>query len=135
MTTAESSIEGLNRAVARVHRSVLILLTGCAAVVLLTGAANATGETPRIYAYAATACGGLAILARPFRTGPIGNPKLLIARTVVSLLSAAGVGLVGVAAATAGGPRSTALAYVLAGAIFAMRRPRPLVWTPPAEDT
>jgi hypothetical protein len=134
MTAAESSIESLNRAVARAHRSVLILLTGCAAVILLTGAANAMSETPRVYAYAATACGGLAILARPFRTGPIGNPKLLIARTLVSLMSAAGVGLIGVAAAAAGSPRSTALVYVLAGAIFALRPPRPLVFTRPTEE-
>ena len=135
MTATESSIDGLNRSVARAHRSVLILLAGCAAVILLTGGADAMSETPRVYAYAATACGALAILTRPFRTGPIGNPKLLIARTLVSLVSAAGVGLVGVAAATAGSPRSTALVYVLAGAIFSLRPPRPLVWTPPAEST
>jgi hypothetical protein len=109
-----------------VHRSVLVLLGGCAVVVALSGAANQIPETPRIYAYAATLVGGIAVLTRPFGSGPIANPRLHIMRTLVSLICAAGVGLIGVAAISAGCPRTTAVAYVIAGAIFAFRPPRPI---------
>ena len=123
MTATPPITDGLNRAIQRVHRSVLITLAGCAIVVWLNTAADASETTPRVYAWAATALGGIAILARPFRGAPIKNPKLVVARIVISLLGAAGVGLVGVVAAVTGGPRTTALAYVLAGAIFALRPP------------
>ena len=123
MTTPPPITDGLNRAIQRVHRSVLILLAGCAIVVWLSTAADASETTPRVYAWAATALGGLAILTRPFRSVPIKNPKLVVARILISLVAAAGVGGVGVVAAVMGGPRTTALAYVLAGAIFALRPP------------
>ena len=51
--------------------------------------------------------------------------------SLMSLLFAGGVGLVGVAAAAAGTPRKGALIYVLAGAIFVLRPPPP-VQAPPA---
>ena len=123
MTTSPPITDGLNRAIQRVHRSVLITLAGCAIVVWLNTAADASETTPRVYAWAATALGGLAILTRPFRSVPIKNPKLVVARILISLVAAAGVGGVGVVAAVMGGPRTTALAYVLAGAIFALRPP------------
>ena len=123
MTAPLPIADGLNRAIQRVHRSVLITLAACAIVVWLNTAADASETTPRVYAWAAVALGGIAILTRPFRSAPIKNPKLVVARILISLLAAAGVGLVGVAAAVTGGPRTTALAYVLAGAIFALRPP------------
>jgi len=123
MTAPTPNADGLNQAIQRTHRSVLILLVGCGAVVWLSAAAGAYETTPRVYAWAATALGGLAILTRPFRSVPIKNPKLVVAKIVISLVAAAGVGLVGVMSAVMGGPRTTALAYVLAGAIFALRPP------------
>ena len=123
MTAPTASSDGLNQAIQRTHRSVLILLAGCGAVVWLSTAADAYETTPRVYAWAATALGGLAILTRPFRSVPIKNPKLVVARIVISLVASAGVGLVGVLSDVMGGPRTTALAYVIAGAIFAMRPP------------
>lgn len=123
MTTSTSSPDALNRALRRVHRGVLATLAVCAVVVWLTTAADATEVTPRGYVWVAVALGAVAILVRPFRTIPLGNPKLAVARILASLLCAAGVGLVGVASAIAGGPRTTALGYALAGAIFALRAP------------
>jgi hypothetical protein len=123
MTAANSPADDLNRAIQRVHRSVLVTLAGCGFVVWLTGAADASEMTPRSYAWVAVALGGVAILARPLRSARITRPKLVVGRILVSLLAATGVGLVGVASAVAGGPRTTALAYVLAGAIFSLRPP------------
>ncbi len=65
---------------------------------------------------------------------PIKNPKLVLARILISLIAAAGVGLTGVTAAVMGGPRTTALAYVLAGAIFALRPPARINLPTPAES-
>lgn len=123
MTAPPTNPDALNQALRRVHRGVLAALAVCAVVVWLTTAADAIEVTPRGYVWAAVALGAVAILVRPFRTAPLGNPKLVVARIVLSLLSAAGVGLVGVASAAAGGPRTTALGYALAGAIFALRAP------------
>jgi hypothetical protein len=135
MTAPPPTTDGLNRAVQGVHRSVLVTLVACAVVVWLNTAADASETTPRVYAWVATAFGGIAILTRPFRTVPIKNPKWLVARILISLLAAAGVGLVGVVAAVSGGPRTTALAYVLAGAIFALRAPARIEFAAPAEST
>lgn len=134
MTAPRSIDDGLNRAIQRVHHGVLITLAACAIVVWLNTAADANETTPRIYAWAAVSLGGLAILTRPFRSAPIRNPKLAVARILISLLAAAGVGGVGVVAALAGGPRMTALAYVLAGAIFALRPPARIHVPAPAES-
>jgi len=134
MTAAPPIADGLNRAIGRVHRSVLVTLAGCAIVVWLNTAADAAETTPRAYAWAATALGGIAILARPFRSARIERPKLVVARILISLLAAAGVGLVGVAAAVTGGPRATALAYVIAGAIFALRPPARIEPATPSES-
>jgi len=136
MTAPTPNADSLNQAIQRTHRSVLILLVGCGAVVWLSAAADAYETTPRVYAWAATALGGLAILTRPFRSVRIKNPKLVVAKIVISLVAAAGVGLVGVMSAVMGGPRTTALAYVLAGAIFALRPPARihLPWTAGAPE-
>jgi hypothetical protein len=123
MTAPPPSFDGLNQSIRRVHRSVLVLLVACGVVVWLTAAADASEATPRPYVWGAVVFGGLAILLRPFGSGPVVRPKLVVARILISLISAAGVGLVGVASAVAGGPRTTAIAYVLAGAIFALRPP------------
>jgi len=123
MTAPPTNPDALNQALRRVHRGVLATLAVCAVVVWLTTAADAIEVTPRGYVWAAVALGAVAILVRPFRTLPLGNPKLAVARILLSLLCAAGVGLVGVASAAAGGPRTTALGYALAGAIFALRAP------------
>ena len=132
MNAPPANSDGLNRAIRGVHRSVLVTLAACAAVVWLNTAADASETTARGYAWAATALGGVAILTRPFRSTPIRNPKLLVARILISLLAAAGVGGVGVVAAVTGGPRTTALAYVLAGAIFALRPPAQIKLAAPA---
>jgi hypothetical protein len=134
MTAPLPTTDGLNRAIQRVHRSVLILLAGCAIVVWLSTAADVSETTPRVYAWAATGLGGIAILTRPFRSVPIKRPKLVLARILISLIAAAGVGLTGVTAAVMGGPRTTALAYVLAGAIFALRPPARINLPTPAES-
>jgi FtsH-binding integral membrane protein len=123
MTAPPTNPDALNQLLRRVHRGVLATLAVCAVVVWLTTAADAMEVTPRGYVWAAVALAALAILLRPFRTVPLGNPKIALARVLISLLCAVGVGLVGVASAAAGGPRTTALGYALAGAIFALRAP------------
>ena len=131
MTARPDSQAALNRALRGVHRSVLATLAVCAGVIAVTAEATTAGIA-RGYAYAATALAAVAILTRP-RRAAVANPRSHVAFSLASLLSAGGVGLVGVAAALAGTPRTTALLYVLAGAIFALRPPQPIAARPPAE--
>jgi hypothetical protein len=135
MTAPPASQAALNRALRSVHRSVLATLAVCAVVIAVSAepaaAAGAAG-IPRGFAYGATALAAVAILTRR-RRAAVANPRAHVGLSLASLLSACGVGVVGVAAALAGTPRTTALVYVLAGAIFALRPPQPIAARPPAE--
>jgi peptidoglycan/LPS O-acetylase OafA/YrhL len=128
----------LNLALRRVQRSVLATLAVCAGVIAFSGesraSADATALSPR-FTYTAIAFGLLSIVTRRRPGRPLASPRTHVALSLVSLLAAGGVGIVGVAAALSGEPRATALLCVLAGAIFALRSPAPLAIRPPAEPS
>jgi hypothetical protein len=135
MTASPASGLALNRALRRVHRSVLATLAVCAVVIAVS--AEPEGPTRpdgagRSITYAAVALAAASILTRRRSTAPVANPRAHVALCLVSLLAACGVGIAGVAAAVAGGPRTSALVYVLAGAIFALRPPKPVASGAPA---
>ncbi|MFQ5418365.1 MAG: hypothetical protein ACE5FL_15170 [Myxococcota bacterium] len=134
MTAPPSSETPVDVALRAVHRGVLALLLVCAGGIVLGAApaANgAVGDTPRSLVTLAAGLGAAAILTRRRPGGKVRNARAHRALGLASLLCAGGVGLVGVAVAQGGGARTTALAYVLAGAIFALRPPRPAVVRPP----
>jgi hypothetical protein len=135
MTAPPDSQAALDRALRGVHRSVLVTLAVCAGVIAASAEpvpAAGAADVPRGFAHAATALAAVAILTRRRRAAGA-NPRGHVALSLASLLSACGVGIVGVAAALAGTPRTTALVYALAGAIFALRPPQPIAARPPAE--
>jgi hypothetical protein len=116
----------LQRALRRSHQSVLLTLAVCAAVIALGGEAPDAGETaPGAdgFTYAATALAVVSILARRRQPARADGVRAHVALSLLSLVAAGGVGLVGVVASTAGTPRNAALVYVLAGALFALRPP------------
>jgi hypothetical protein len=133
MTAPPPSETTLNQALRGVHRSVLALLLVCAGVIVFTAPAGDDSPaegSPRSLAYLAAGLGGVAILTRRRQVGAIRNLRAHLVLCVTSGLCAGGVGLVGVAVAAAGGTRTTALVYVLAGAIFALRPPPPVTAAP-----
>ena len=134
MTDSSPDLTALNSALRAVHRSVLALLVVCAGVALWTAPAAvdpADAAGPHQLTVLAVALGVGAILTRRRRTGPVTNPRAHLGLSLASLLFAGAVGVVGAAVGAAGGARATALLYVLAGAIFALRPPAPLTLARP----
>ena len=133
MRSAPASEIALNRALRGVHRSVLFTLGVCAAVIFWTADPARDGTAApqqRLLATLAAALGAASILTRRRQTAPHGDPRSEVALSIVSLLCAAAVGLLGVALAGTGGPRTTGLVYVLAGTLFALRPPRGIARAP-----
>jgi hypothetical protein len=119
------SLAALLKAIRRAHRSALVTLVACAVAIALSAEADAAPPAPGVdgFTYAATALALVSILTRRRQPGRPDGVRAHVAFSLVSLVAAAGVGGVGVAAAIAGTPRNAALIYVLAGAIFALRPP------------
>jgi len=126
----------VNVALRRAHRSILIVLGACALVIALNPSSaevDATADPSRHHVYAATALGIVSIFTRRRHPATSASAARLHVRlSLASLVFAAGVGVVGVAAAMAGTPRSGALLFVLAGAIFALQSPQPVLPAPPS---
>lgn len=133
MNSPPASEHPVNVALRRAHRSILLVLGACAVVIALNPSteADATADPPRNYVYAATALGIASIMTRRRQVAstPVAA-RLHVRLSLASLVFAAGVGVVGVAAFMAGTSRNAALLFVLAGAIFGLRPPPPVM--PPA---
>jgi len=109
----------LDAALRRVQRGVLITFAVCA-VVIAVAAPSGPGTPPaRGFPIAAVALALGSVLARQASAAARARARVYLA--LASLLLAACVGLVGVALALQGGPRGTALAYALGGAILCLR--------------
>jgi hypothetical protein len=139
MTARAATARALNRTLRGVHRGVLVALAVCAGAIAVSAEPETTGISAgaeRGFTYAAVGLAVASILTRPRRpTASIANPRAHVALSLVSLLCAGGLGIVGVAFALAGGPRTTALVYALAGAIFSLRPPKPIADRPPADPS
>jgi uncharacterized membrane protein len=131
MNLPPASEHPVNVALRRAHRSILLVLAACAAVI----AFGASGESaapsddpPRSYVYAATALAVASIMTRRRQVAThAATARLHVVLSLASLVFAAGVGLVGVAASVEGTSRNSALLFALAGAIFALRPPPPVL--------
>ncbi len=109
----------LDTALRNVRRGVLAILA-VSAIVVATRAAGADAPAPpNGFPIAAIALGLGSVLARHAAVATRSLTRILFA--LASPLLAAGVGLVGVALALQQGPRTTALAYVLGGALLCLR--------------
>lgn len=135
MTALPASERALNQALRRVHRSVLVTLAVCAGVIAL----SAEPERPRLsdgaersFTYVAIVLAVASIATRRRHIAPLASSRTHVILSLVSLLCACSLGILGVAFAVAGGPRTAALAYALAGAIFSLRPPQPIASRPPA---
>jgi hypothetical protein len=101
-----------------VRRGSLALLAVCA-LVIATTASPVPGPAPSLFPIAAIAFGLASVLARHAAVATRGRARVWCA--LASPLLAAGVGLVGVVLALQDGPRTTALVYVLGGALLCLR--------------
>jgi hypothetical protein len=138
MTVSPTSETSPNRALRSVHRGVLGALAVCAVVTALSakpGTSSISEGEQRSYTTVAVALAAASILTRRRPSARVVNPRLHLISSLASLLCAGGLGVAGVALALAGGARSTALVYALAGAIFALRPPKPIPGRPPADPS
>lgn len=111
----------IDAALRRVQRGVLITFAVCAVVISATAPSGPATVPAHGFPIAAVALAVGSVLARQASTAVPGRPGVYLA--LASLLLAACIGLVGVALAVQDGPRGTALAYALGGAILCLRRP------------
>jgi len=133
MSSRPASEIALNRALRGVHGSVLFTLGVCAAVIFWTADPSpeaVAAPSQRLLTTLAVTLAAGSILSRRRRTSPRGDPRSEVALSITSLLCAGAVGLLGVAVAGTGGPRTTGLVYVLAGPLSALRPPRRVTATP-----
>jgi peptidoglycan/LPS O-acetylase OafA/YrhL len=111
-----------NSTLQRVYRIVLASLALFAAVIWAAGAPGGSAAMDRRFTLAAFGLAAASILLR--RAVPTTRPRSdHLGWLLVSMLLAAGVGLVGVALAVGGGPRGVALLYVLGAVILSLRPP------------
>ena len=134
---APISLAALQLSLRRAHRSALLTLLACAVVIVLSATAGNDAPAAGVdgFTYAATALAVVSILTRRRHPGRPDGVRAHVSLSLLSLVAAAGVGIVGVAAAMGGAPRTAALIYVLAGAIFALRPPLGIAVGPQAEST
>ena len=111
----------LDTALRRVQRGVLITFAVCAVVIAVVAPSGPGTPPARGFPIAAVALALGSVFARQASAAAPLRARVYLA--LASLLLAACVGLVGVALALQDGPRATALAYALGGAILCLRPP------------
>ena len=126
MNPGTAPASDLDAALRRVRNAVLATLA-VSAIVIATTATSGPAPAPAIaFPVAAIALGLGAVGAHQAAAAVRSRARVVLA--LASLLLPAGVGLVGVVLALQGGPRGTALAYALGGALLCLRpalRPLP----------
>ncbi|MGH0032115.1 MAG: hypothetical protein ACQGVC_20180 [Myxococcota bacterium] len=118
----------LNDSLRRLHRSAVVSLAVCAAGIGVAYLAGATGQDPagtlpRAYSFTALALAAVAILLRRSSAGPRRSLRAFVYGSVVSLLGAVGLGLLGLFVALREAQTSVGLLYTLAGALLVLRPP------------
>jgi hypothetical protein len=134
---SEPDPSGLNASLRRVQYSVLGTLVVCALVIgAWSGAAGdrPASELPQGYLVAAIMLAGTSILVRRSVGGAVGDPRAFVVRSLVSLLLAGGLGLLGVAVTVREGHGTTGFLYAIAGGLLAIRPP-PRLTAPGASGT
>lgn len=122
--TPSSDASRLDAALRRVHRAVLGTLACCAAIVAVSGGETAMpDEMDRGYSLAALGLAGGAILLRRSAIGPGVTPRFFVYGSLLGLLCAGGLGVLGVIVAYARAQLTVGLLYTLAGVLLSLRPP------------
>lgn len=116
----------LNDSLRRLHRSAIVSLALCAigiGIASIAGTSPPPDTTTARYSPLALALAAVAILLRRSSTGPRRSLRTFVYGSVVSLLGAVGLGLLGLFVALRESQLSMGLLYTLAGALLALRPP------------
>jgi len=119
MNQATARASELDAALRRVRLGALATLAVSAVVIATTAASEPVPAPPPGFPIAAISLGLASVFARHAALAVRSRARVPLA--LASLLLAAGVGLLGVALALLEGPRTTALAYALGGALLCAR--------------
>ena len=117
-----NSGEQLARALRNVHRGVLATLAVCAMVIMSQPALENAAPPPRLSA-AGIGLAIAVIFMRALSRSTVMDPKRRVFFALGSLLTAAALGLLGVAAAWSEGTRQIGLGFALGAAILVLRPP------------
>jgi hypothetical protein len=125
----------VNDALRRLHRSAIVSLALCAAGIGIAALAgpepDPNREVGRGYSWIAVALAAIAIVMR--RTGGRAfSVRRFVYGALVSLVAAAGLGVLGLLVALRESQATTGLLYVLAGALLVLRPPATLARPTPA---
>ncbi len=126
MNPGTAPVSDLDVALRRVRNAVLATLAVSAIVIATTATSGPAPAPATAFPVAAIALGLGAVFSHQAAAAVRSRARAVFA--LASLLLPAGVGLVGVVMALQGGPRGTALAYALGGALLCLRptlRPLP----------
>ena len=115
----------VDRALRTTHRSVLGLIAVCAIVIAAQQASPDAAELNRDFTLVAIALAAVSIIARRTAEVPRAAPRQRVIGVLVGYLAAAGIAIVGVAAAVGAGEKRSGLIFALAAAIFSLRPPPP----------
>ena len=133
MAVADPS--ALNDSLRRLHRSAIVSLALCAVgigIVVIASDAPAPEADPGRYSLPALALAALAILTRRSAVGPRSSLRAFVYGSVVSMLGAVGLGLLGLFVTLRDQQATLGLLYALAGALLVLRPPP--VLRPPADE-
>ena len=129
MTAPAPDPSPVDDALRRLRRSAIASLALCAVgigIATFTAAAPRSGDVGGMYSWVALALAGTAILTR--RSGFAASRSLrgLVYGSLVSMVAAAGLGILGLAVALREAQTTVGLLYTLAGALLVLRPPAPV---------
>jgi hypothetical protein len=120
----------VNDALRRLHRSAIASLALCAVGVGVAAFGNEPAprdELGDLYSWIALALAATAILTRRSVYRPARSLRSHVYSSLVSLMAATGLGILGLVVALREEQTTVALLYTLAGALLVLRAPAPLV--------
>ena len=119
----------VNTALRRLHRSTIASLFLCAVgigIASFTHEASPRDEVGGMYSWVALALAATAILTRRSTAAASGSLRGFIYASLISMVAAAGLGILGMLVAMVESQHSIGLLYTLAGALLVLRPPTPL---------
>ncbi len=119
----------VNTALRRLHRSTIASLFLCAVAIGIasfTREGSSGDEVRGMYSWVALALAATAILTRRSRAAASGSLRGFIYASLVSMMAATGLGILGMLVALIESQNTIGLLYTLAGALRVLRPPTPL---------
>jgi len=126
MTSPVPDTAPVNDALRRLHRSAVVSLALCALAIGI--ATFLRSDTPAddvrpLYSWVALALAGTAILTRRSGARPSGSLRVFVYGSLLSMVAAAGLGILGMLVAVRESQTTVGLLYTLAGALLVLRPP------------